>query len=751
MPLYLGPSQVLSPTATQQQMASSSPAAAPSLEGTPVAKKARRSGGNASTSFDIESVVEQAGSMAVARGHPGGQSLQKPILTPRGLPLDQEIKTFLTQVKRGLMTSLSDEERETLQQGRAALEVEVRLGMVVKRGSVVRAMPTLPGSGAVSLDRQEMEMCDFEFISGVSPPAFAAVKAAAPDLYPPLGKIRCPEEHTHEHVFTYAEGRRAVMTAEGSSMRWEKKLTKMDLTLQLPAAPYDMRIAANIELQEREAPATGGGPLSWESERHKRRCSWKMPRDYPPEHARHWRLDTTLVQTRKHETQVSQADDSLETTMEVELELQSGTQTQWLQEGNEETAQQMTSLLALRLTQLVDILNPSQPMSSIANPRREDRPTVAAAATKLLEELTLRRIGHARNAKNQFPGAMPLSMCRKDVPQLQQGDYVISEKTDGVRYLLVCVNDGTDTPSACLVDRSMNCFRIAGDAALAGALQIGTVLDGELVHNLTKNTAVFMVFDVLQLGREFLMELPFQDRFRKVTCEVMPACEAGTEGGKLLAESLPIVRKRFFRRTDIMSLFGFVTSGGGGGHERVYYEGEWRHHKTDGVIFQPNTPYCVGMDPSLLKWKWLDLASIDLRARRSGSSITLATEGGGGDIDMTSLVKLTEPDLMRLRADMHAMGGNIAEVALDPVTGMWVYMNLRPDKNKPNFISTVMTTLLELAEGITEQELQFRMMAQDPSQDDWSRHFAKMQKAAVKWQLDRVATNKATAGSAGQQ
>ncbi len=79
----------------------------------------------------------------------------------------------------------------------------------------------------------------------------------------------------------------------------------------------------------------------------------------------------------------------------------------------------------------------------------------------------------------------------------------------------------------------------------------------------------------------------------------------------------------------------------------------------------------------------------------------------------------------------------IAEVALDASTGLWIYVGLRSDKDRPNYIDTVMSTLVELAEGLSEQELQFRMMVDNPGQDSWAKHFLKMQKQAVDWQKDQ--------------
>ncbi len=47
----------------------------------------------------------------------------------------------------------------------------------------------------------------------------------------------------------------------------------------------------------------------------------------------------------------------------------------------------------------------------------------------------------------------------------------------------------------------------------------------------------------------------------------------------------------------------------------------------------------------------------------------------------------------------------ICEVSYVPQIGQWTYFHLRPDKNRPNFISTVMSNLMDQAEAITIEEL----------------------------------------------
>jgi hypothetical protein len=91
----------------------------------------------------------------------------------------------------------------------------------------------------------------------------------------------------------------------------------------------------------------------------------------------------------------------------------------------------------------------------------------------------------------------------------------------------------------------------------------------------------------------------------------------------------------------------------------------------------------------------------------------------GGEIDFSEHASLGWEDTARLSADLaehHASGGGggsgrtIAEVGLDPATGSWFYKNLRPDKDRPNELKTVLATLLELAENVGPEELEARLL-----------------------------------------
>ncbi len=44
-----------------------------------------------------------------------------------------------------------------------------------------------------------------------------------------------------------------------------------------------------------------------------------------------------------------------------------------------------------------------------------------------------------------------------------------------------------------------------------------------------------------------------------------------------------------------------------------------------------------------------------------------------------------------------------------PKDSGWIYKMPRPDKSKPNFSRTVLATIMELAEGMEIQELEYRL------------------------------------------
>jgi hypothetical protein len=304
-----------------------------------------------------------------------------------------------------------------------------------------------------------------------------------------------------------------------------------------------------------------------------------------------------------------------------------------------------------------------------------------------------------------------------------------------------------------LVDRAMKgkqAIPITADtepmAHILPLIQPGTVLDGEVVMNRGssrhKARPIFIVFDVLTIGATAaVLHLPFEQRlshlrqasFRSKTAnrDVLFADSAVAD----LNIPLPLVRKNFVHRTDLVNLLNHVVEEKG---MRSYRKPISHNHLTDGIIFQPNLPYVCGTDVSLLKWKYLDTVTIDVELlpprylhHQNGNDDELNVGVMGTDqtiIDMSRYVNLPKSERYRLEADKFESGARIAEVGFDPETGEWYYLTMRPDKIAPNHISTVMGTLLELSESLTTEELQYRMSVPPGHRDTYRKDLRGMLK-----------------------
>ena len=601
----------------------------------------------------------------------------------------------------------------------------------------------------------------------------------------------------------------------GHSERKEKAST-MDVAL--PAAPYDLRLTCATEqsLDRSRPPVSDPSalPPGWTSRRVKRRRSYVRS-----DGSFAWRMDVTEVSTSDSNDGDARGGHGgggsgappPRVGYEIEMELSSVMTRKLLDPRLEDaSARKLAETLAQQLWFMVQQLNPTHDVLEVSEFLREH---VNNDATRLAigQCGAMRRFadsgwkswrtaispdgggaddnGNSNHAggggggdccapPRNFVGSMPVNVSRHNIEEVQRSEgngYFLSEKTDGVRYLLVFT--GT---SAVLVDRASHETKKAfqpkpkysntdgggggvdndrGDddpmRAAALAVKPGAVLDGEVVVHRRLRRPVFVVFDVLaNSANEPILHLPFEQRLRHLRAASF-ARGSGSRGGGGSADvfdpsavsdpsvALPLVRKNFVDRSDLDRLLSYVSEERG---IRTYKYGDTHHHLTDGIIFQPNTPYVCGTDVGLLKWKYLDTVTIDVEILPSrqnfghrnnnrhgpddGDDVLRVGVMGedGTTVDMTRYLRLPDSERMRLEADRHESGSRIAEVGFDPTTGEWYYRTMRPDKVAPNHISTVLGTLLELAESLSTEELRYRMSVPSGTRDTYTRDVRNMQK-----------------------
>ena len=113
-----------------------------------------------------------------------------------------------------------------------------------------------------------------------------------------------------------------------------------------------------------------------------------------------------------------------------------------------------------------------------------------------------------------FPGSHPISIERKDLEFLKryENDFLVSLKSDGVRYILyMTFRPNTQNPVCLLIDRSRNMYEV--EIWASEEYYKGTIIDGELLWNLPdESTTTFLAFDIIQLKGENFKKKLYADR-----------------------------------------------------------------------------------------------------------------------------------------------------------------------------------------------------------------------------------------------
>ncbi len=241
----------------------------------------------------------------------------------------------------------------------------------------------------------------------------------------------------------------------------------------------------------------------------------------------------------------------------------------------------------------------------------------------------------------RFCGAQPVSIERKHFKQLLQNEYVVCEKTDGIRHFLI----REDTGEPYLMNRA--CV----STEVSVRIPKNTYLDGELVGT------DFYVYDAMMIDGQDICDLSLTQRM---------------EHAQRLIKKIPFVKGKFRLLAK--------------NHIPLKDIGTLDPHKpgTDGLIFTPvNEPVRYGTHETLFKWKPPEHITVDFMYDREGF---LCTQAGAV-----------------AKAKFQAPIGSIVECAL--VNGNWSLVKIRTDKNYSNNKRTYERTLVNIREGIKFTEL----------------------------------------------
>lgn len=281
------------------------------------------------------------------------------------------------------------------------------------------------------------------------------------------------------------------------------------------------------------------------------------------------------------------------------------------------------------------------------------------------KKLVLRTIADAYGIKRELthnPCAAPTSLLRSHLQTVQNG-YVVTEKSDGVRYLFV-FSRLKKVHFACLVDRALCMFQV--EVRAPTSLFEGSVFDCELVQG-TQGPKL-LVFDLLHLRGRSLRKDTFTRRYAKMTQFI------GEH--KLTCVQFPVLAKNFVPLTDLALI-------------KVKELG----HASDGFILQPTDGLVVwGRDKTCFKWKYHP--SIDVWV--DGAQLTCLEGPMPADSDWR-MVGSPEPGLWECEASL-TRTGHTRTVTLKP-------LRLRTDKKEANSQDTIQGVLREIEDSVQLWEL----------------------------------------------
>ncbi len=296
--------------------------------------------------------------------------------------------------------------------------------------------------------------------------------------------------------------------------------------------------------------------------------------------------------------------------------------------------------------------------------------------------------------RGHFPGPQPVTIEKKDFGLLNSEEYMVCEKSDGQRAILLLIN--LNKKPMCFVINRNNDFYFIDHLSFKKEVFEGTVMDGELIK--TKNgTWNYLIHD----------------------CMVYNGTDYTAKNHRLrYAAVIDLIVKRYQNKEkDAINIKTKLFYKVGPGIDET-----WNHivatteNEIDGLIFTPvNKPIKFGRDYSLLKWK--ETHTLDLLVSFKGKKINL------------KYVKLNEYHHFKTynstndnyKKVMNFIKENKITVE-EPIIEFKVISEdsftpyrFRSDKNMPNGEITIKNTFKNIQESITIKDIVDSIAAANPA------------------------------------
>lgn len=263
-----------------------------------------------------------------------------------------------------------------------------------------------------------------------------------------------------------------------------------------------------------------------------------------------------------------------------------------------------------------------------------------------------------------FPGPQPVSIERRHFPILRRSEYLVCEKSDGVRHLLVALMYN-DKKMCIIMNRANDMFLVPLN--LPKVAYNGTVLDGELIQG-----NLLLVYDAVCVSGTSVRNLNLIQRMENANLVVKNIL-------KLKTDKITVRCKTFYNLRNFEAFQNeFIPT---------------LTYKTDGLVFTPlHEPIRVGTHETMFKWKPRDQNTVDFQIKEN--RLYLQEKG-----------RFVYEGELRVRPDW-ITEDCIAECQY--TNDGWIPRNLRIDKTHPNNRRTFYRTLQNIKEDIQMSEFLFR-------------------------------------------
>jgi ATP-dependent DNA ligase len=281
------------------------------------------------------------------------------------------------------------------------------------------------------------------------------------------------------------------------------------------------------------------------------------------------------------------------------------------------------------------------------------------------------------NTKNIFPGSQPVAIEKKNLETLKKNKYVVCEKSDGERYILIILKEYT-----ILVNRNNEFFNvnINIDQEILGQ---GSIFDGEMLIN-NKGEKVYLIHDCMAYNGTNFIKKSHNLRYGAI---------------------IDFLTKRYFpdNNNDLLIKTKIFY------HYTTELEKTWEHiqstseNKIDGLIFTPIYHQIeFGRQLNLFKWKNGGNHTIDLLVKIINNKIhtyysnnKIFKKINNTDDEYTKIIKFTTKEAL--------LKGIIIE--FNYIQENLIPYRIRNDKILPNSKLTVDNTLKNIKESLEIQDL----------------------------------------------